>query len=84
MKLLSTTLGESSLGSPGGDELRWLAPVRPGDQLRLLVTVETKKASSSKPDRGTLTYRNELYNQDDVRVMSFRSTMLMKRRPSSP
>ena len=29
----------SSLGSPGVDELRWLRPVRPGDELALRTTV---------------------------------------------
>jgi acyl dehydratase len=29
----------ASLGSPGGDELRWLKPVRPGDTLSVRVTV---------------------------------------------
>ena len=83
MKLLSATLGESSLGSSGGDELRWLAPVRPGDELRLKVTVESKKASATKPDRGTLIYRNELYNQHGDRVMTFVSRMFLRRRPTA-
>lgn len=81
MKLLSTTLGESSLGSSGGEKLRWLAPVRPGDELRLRVTVESVRPSSSKPDRGVLVYRNELFNQRDEPVMTFTSTMFMLRRP---
>jgi acyl dehydratase len=29
----------ASLGSPGGDELRWVKPVRPGDTLSVRVTV---------------------------------------------
>jgi acyl dehydratase len=29
----------ASLGSPGGDELRWIKPVRPGDTLSVRVTV---------------------------------------------
>ena len=29
----------ASMGSPGMDEVRWLAPVRPGDRLRMRVTV---------------------------------------------
>ena len=82
MKLLTTTLGPSSLGSPGGDRLRWLAPVRPGDRLRLRITVLDKRLSASKPDRGLLFYRNELLNQDDVLVMSLEPTMFMLREPT--
>jgi acyl dehydratase len=80
MKLLSTTLSPASLGSPGGDNLRWLAPVRPGDELRLQVTVLSKTPSSTKPDRGVLVYRNEMYNQTGTVVMSFESVMMMLRR----
>lgn len=83
MKLLATTLGESSMGSPGGEQLRWLAPVRPGDELRLVVTVASKRPSESKPDRGVLVYENEVRNQHDEPVMSLVSTMFMKRRPTS-
>jgi acyl dehydratase len=32
-------LAESSMGPPGLDDLRWLAPVRPGDTLRTEVEV---------------------------------------------
>ena len=80
MKLLSSTLGPSSLGSPGCDKLRWSAPVRPGDRLRLRITVLEARPSSSKPDRGILVYGHQLFNQDDVVVMSMESTMLMRRR----
>ncbi len=80
MKLLASTLGPSSLGSTGG-ELRWLIPVRPGDDLRLRVTVESARPSASKPDRGILVYRNEVYNQDDQVVMTFVSTLFLLRRP---
>ena len=80
MKLLATTLGEASMGSSGGDELRWLAPVRPGDELTLRVTVIAKRPSETKPDRGVLAYRNEMINQNDVKVMTFTAKMFMKRR----
>lgn len=80
MKLLATTLGPSSLGSPGCDKLRWLAPVRPGDRLRLRITVLQARPSATKPDRGVLVYGHELSNQDGVVVMSMESTMLMRRR----
>lgn len=81
MKLLATTLGASSMGSPGGESLRWLAPVRPGDELRLHITVVSKRQSESKPERGVLVYNNEVRNQRDEPVMTFVSTMFMKRRP---
>lgn len=81
MRLLCTTLGPSSLGSPGCDKLRWSAPVRPGDRLRLRMTVLDMRPSSSKPDRGILVYGHELLNQDQVVVMSMESTMFLLRRP---
>ena len=81
MRLLAVTLGESSMGSPGGENLRWLAPVRPGDELRLHVTVVSKRPSESKPDRGVLVYNNEVRNQHDEPVLTFVSTMFLRRRP---
>ena len=42
----------ASLASPGIDELRWPAPVRPGDSLRLRATFVEARRSRSKPDRG--------------------------------
>lgn len=80
MKLLATTLGDASLGSSGG-ELEWLAPVRPGDELRLRVTVESKRDSITRPDRGIVVYRNELFNQANDKVMTFVATMFLRRRP---
>ncbi len=81
MSLLATTLGPASLGSPGADALRWLTPVRPGDRLRLRITVLEARPSNSKPDRGVLRYHNELRNQADEVVMSLDSTMFLLRRP---
>jgi len=57
--------GPASLGSPGVDELRWLKPVRPGDMLRLRITVHKVKPSKSKPDRGVLFSYCEMVNQKD-------------------
>ena len=42
----------AGMGSPGIDELRWLAPVRPGDSLSLRITVTEARRSRTKPDRG--------------------------------
>lgn len=54
---------ESSLGSPGIDELRWLRPVRPGDTLSIRITVVEARRSRSKPDRGLVRSRIEVVNQ---------------------
>lgn len=81
MKLLATMLGDSSLGSSGG-ELQWLAPVRPGDELRLRVTIDSKRASTTRPDRGILVFRNELFNQSGDPVLMFVATIFIGRDPT--
>ena len=60
---------ESSLGSPGVDDIRWPRPVRPGDKLRVEVTVLEARRSASKPDRGIVKSLAELINQDGDLVM---------------
>jgi acyl dehydratase len=59
----------ASLASPGLDELRWPAPVRPGDSLRLRATVVEARRSRSKPDRGLVRTQSELINQNDEIVL---------------
>ena len=72
----------ASLGGPGVDELRWLAPVRPGDILRLRTEVLEARVSNSKPDRGLVRTRTELLNQDDVVVFSCEVLNFLAVRPS--
>ena len=73
----------ASLASPGVDELRWLRPVRPGDSLRIRVTVESARVSRSKPDRGLVHTRVEGIDQDDRPVISFTAMNFLARRPSA-
>ncbi|GGQ18407.1 acyl dehydratase [Actinomadura coerulea] len=70
----------ASLASPGVDELRWPAPVRPGDTLRLRVAVLEVRPSRSKPDRGIVGTRAELLNQDDEVVLHTLPVNLLRRR----
>jgi acyl dehydratase len=72
----------ATLPSPGIDELRWLKPVRPGDTLRVRVTVLETKRSRSKPDRGLVRSLVEVLNQDGDAVMSQRPMNLMRCRTS--
>jgi acyl dehydratase len=73
----------ATLPSPGLDELRWLRPVRPGDRLRVRVTVTEAKRSRSKPDRGLVRSLVEVLNQDGDVVMSLRPMNLMRCRDAS-
>ncbi|MEZ5727226.1 MAG: MaoC family dehydratase [Burkholderiaceae bacterium] len=72
----------ASLSSPGLDNLRWPAPVRPGDRLGLRVSVMEARASASKPDRGVVRSLIEVLNQAGVVVMSVEAVNLLKRRPA--
>ena len=65
---------ESSQGSPGMEDLRWLAPVRPGDTLTVDFEVVSKRKSTTRSDRGYVLWDHFTRNQDDVRVLSYRST----------
>jgi len=67
----------SSLGSPGLDGLRWLAPVRPGDVLSVHARTTDARRSSSKPERGLLHTRIEVFNQHDVMVMTINAVSVI-------
>jgi acyl dehydratase len=73
--------GAAAMGSPGIEELRWLAPVRPGDTLSGRLTVLEATPSASRPDRGTVRLRGEMVNQDGVTVMAMTSRGHFGRRP---
>jgi acyl dehydratase len=74
--------GSSAMGSPGIEELRWLAPVRPGDTLSGRLTVLDVTPSATRPDRGTIRIRGEMVNQDGVTVMAMTSRGHFGRRPA--
>jgi acyl dehydratase len=52
----------ASLGSPGVNELRWLAPLRPGDDLTLDVEVMEARVSRSRPETGIVTFKGLVRN----------------------
>ena len=62
----------ASLASPGIDELRWLQPVRPGDVLRIRVSVLEATRSRSRPDRGMVRTLIEVLNQRGEVAMSLK------------
>ena len=74
-------LGSASMGSPGVEELRWTAPVRPGDRLTARVRVAEAYPSERRPDRGTVITESEVLNQDGTVVMTMRARGFFRRRP---
>jgi acyl dehydratase len=68
----------AGMGSPGMDELRWTAPVRPGDKLWFRVTVIEARRSESKPDRGLVRILIEVLNDQGVVAMSVKAMTLVR------
>jgi hypothetical protein len=44
-------------------------PLRPGDSVRIRITILDSRVSRSKPDRGTVRGRGQLINQNDQDVL---------------
>lgn len=73
----------ASLGSPGLDDLAWLAPVRPGDQLTASMEVLSARLSGSSPNRGLVQIRGQLTDQAGVVKLRMTAWGLFGRRPTS-
>ena len=71
---------DANMGGPGIDELRWVAPVRPGDTLRVMAEVKEIVPSRSKPDRGLLRLGFVARNQRGESVMTATRMIMMRRR----
>jgi len=76
-------LDSASMGATGCGEVKWLAPVRPGDRLRVRMQVIDKRASNSRPEMGFVNARLDMLNADDVRVMTLTPHFILGRRSPS-
>lgn len=70
----------ASLGSPGVEELRWLSPLRPGDDLTLDVEVAEARVSRSRPTTGIVTFRMQVRNAAGQALLDATSPIIVKRR----
>ena len=61
----------AAIAGLGIDELRFLAPVRPGDRLTQTTEVVDVRPSSSRPERGVVRGRRAVLNQDGVEVLTY-------------
>jgi acyl dehydratase len=70
----------ASLGSPGLDNIRWLAPVRAGDTITYRRRIIAARASASKPGAGLVQTRWEALNQRGEMVMTMEGWGIFGRR----
>ena len=70
----------ASLGSPGVDEVRWLSPLRPGDDLMLDVDVLEARTSKSRPELGIVKFKCTVRNARGEALAEMTSPILIKRR----
>jgi acyl dehydratase len=74
----------ASLGSPGVDELRWLAPLRPGDVLMLEIEVVKARLSKSRPDAGIVTFKGVARNARGEALCEMVAPIIIGRRAGAP
>ncbi len=65
----------------GIDEWRTPTPLRPGDSVRAIGYVESKRESASKPTMGILISVSKLVNQNDEVILTYKSTGLALKKP---
>jgi acyl dehydratase len=70
----------ASLGSPGVNEMRWLAPLRPGDDLMLDVDVAEARISRSRPETGIVTFKGTIRNAAGMVLCEMESPIIVRRR----
>lgn len=76
-------LRSACLGAPGVDEVRWTAPLRPGDDLTLIAEVVGTRESKSRPEIGFVTMKHDLRNARGVSLMTLTTPIMMRRRAAN-
>jgi acyl dehydratase len=70
----------ASLGAPGIDDLRWLAPLRPGDDITLDLHVVDSRISNSRPQLGLVNLRAEIHNASGLKLLEATWPQMVRRR----
>jgi acyl dehydratase len=70
----------ASLGSPGVNELRWLAPLRPDDEITIDVEVVDHRISRSRPTTGIVTFKVTARNAAGQLLCDMVSPIILRRR----
>ena len=79
--IVDSDLGLSGQGAGVAIEsMRWLRPVRPGDDLRVEGAVTEVRSSRSHADRGVVKFQAVVYNQRDEVVLEAAHVVMLRRR----
>ncbi len=70
------------MGSPGIDAMRWLRPVRPGDELHVIAEVTETSPAEGEKGRNMISLAFETLNQDGAVVMTMNTRHYVKSRPN--
>ena len=80
LSVQQTTLG-TTIANLGMSDVRFPAPVFPGDTLHVSTTVQALRASQSRPQAGIVTFLHQGFNQRDEVVCLCTRQALMLRKP---
>ena len=72
----------ASLGSPGMNQIRWIKPLFPNQNITGKVTIISKTPSRSKPNIGSLITDSEVYNNKKEIIMTLQSISIVKKKNS--
>jgi acyl dehydratase len=70
----------TSMGSPGVEQVRYLAPVRAGDTLTLRAEVVSARPSKSRPEMGLVVCRSQMINAQCMPALEMTATLMLGRR----
>ena len=82
LSVQDTTLG-TLVGNLGFSEVKFPNPVFHGDTLRAETTVQSVRASKSRPGEGLVEFRHMCFKQDDTLVAQCDRMTLVRCRPES-
>jgi len=69
---------DSIVAFVGLNNLSFLAPVYPGDMIRLRSEVLTARVSNSRPGVGIVTFKDQMVNQNEVVVLKFERSLMLR------
>jgi len=73
----------ASAGAPGVDEVKWVSPLRPGDDLTVEVEVLGTRESKSRADVGFVQIGNTMRNASGVTLLTATLPLMVLRRKAA-